>query len=91
MSFDAMVENLKCLPDLIEEVNRLRQDVKRLQYPDKISFNIEEAADALGVSHQYIYKRVKDFRIAAKKDGKGGRVVIPRDELMRYIESLDDA
>lgn len=51
--------------------------------PDKLSYTIPEAANAIGIGRTKIYemiaqKRIKPFKLC-------GRTLIPRDELERLI------
>lgn len=52
--------------------------------PDKLSYNVPEAAKALGVGRTTMWKAVRDGTLPSFK--WGGRVLISRDELQRSID-----
>lgn len=58
--------------------------------PDwKLAYGIDEACAAVGFGKSKLWELIKDKKIEAKKDG--GRTIILRTELQRYLESLPSA
>lgn len=58
--------------------------------PDwKLAYGIDEACASLGFGKSKLWELIKDKKIEAKKDG--GRTIILRSELQRYLENLPSA
>jgi excisionase family DNA binding protein len=53
---------------------------------DRIAYQIDDAAVAVGVSRPRIYNAVRDGEITARKAGRA--TLIEADELRRWIRSL---
>ncbi len=56
--------------------------------PARLVYSVSEAAEALGVSRGWVYLRMQDGTIAAKKIG--GRTVIAVEELDRLLDEAPD-
>lgn len=56
--------------------------------PDKLAYRIDEAAEAIGMSRSKLYECIHAKKINFKKADK--ITLIPRAELVRYLESLPD-
>ena len=54
--------------------------------PDKLAYNVNEAAAALGVSRRTVYELVSKGDLSLFK--LGGRSLIRRDTLQAYIDRL---
>jgi excisionase family DNA binding protein len=50
---------------------------------DRLAYSVEDAAHLLSLSRSQLYAFLKDGLIVGKK--LGGRTVIPRDELERFL------
>lgn len=50
-----------------------------------ISYSVQNAAAAVGISRAYLYQLIGEGKIVARKIGS--RTVIPADELRRFVNS----
>lgn len=58
--------------------------------PDwKLAYRVPEAAAATGFGESTIWKKIKDGKLTARRDGNV--TVIERTELQRYLQSLPAA
>ena len=55
---------------------------------NRISYNIREAAEAVGVSEWMIRRWVEEGRLTPRYVGQGHKIVIPADELRGLIDTL---
>jgi excisionase family DNA binding protein len=55
----------------------------------QLRFGIAEVAKILRISRATLYQRIRDRRIAIRKDGR--RTFITSNELLRYVNSADGA
>jgi len=62
-----------------------------------LSYSIDAAVAATGISRSNLYRAIKAGKLRAKKSGvtedgePAGRLVILASELSRWLESLEDA
>jgi excisionase family DNA binding protein len=49
---------------------------------------VDEAIGVLRMSRRHFYRQTSTGRIRTLKHGDGGRLLVPRAELARYLESL---
>jgi len=57
---------------------------------DRLAYRVPEVCKMLGISRATLYRRVKTGEITLHKIG-GAIVVVKREELVRFIETLKDA
>lgn len=65
------------------------QAAKVLEYrlPDwKLSYRIEEAVAATGIGRTILYRRIKEGKLKARKEGSF-RIIL-RDDLKAYLDNL---
>lgn len=68
-----------------EELERLRLEMKL--DPARISFTLQEAAQATGISYHTLYEWGKKGRMqVSQPGGKKGVLVVKRTELLRIID-----
>ena len=57
---------------------------------DRLAYRVPEVCKMLGIYRATLYRRVKTGEITLHKIG-GAIVVVKREELVRFIETLKDA
>jgi excisionase family DNA binding protein len=88
--YEEMITRLQVMSNqlarLTEEVTQMKEE-QRLP-ANRITFTLEEAAEALGVSYHTIDNMVKDGRLeCCQPGGKKGKRLVERHELIRAIRS----
>jgi hypothetical protein len=63
------------------------KEMERARLPNwKLSYRLDEAEAATGLSRSTLYNRARAGRLTMKKEGN--ITIITRDELLRYLESI---
>jgi hypothetical protein len=85
-------EHLSHIPVIVElvqelkkEVAGLRKEVQLLRHAERLTYNLHEAAAAMGVSYYYLYERFKSGELKCIQGKAGSTILVEKDELIRWI------
>lgn len=88
MSFDEFLKDThNQLQQLTAMVSNLQSEVRSLKHGERLSYNLHEAAQIIGISYDSLYAKCKAGRIPYSQDGAGSAIIIDRASLEAYILS----
>ncbi len=88
MTFDELLNHIPgALAGLQREVERLRAEVQELKHADRLTYNLREAAAAMGLSYDALYQICKAGEIKYVQAKEFGSILVEREELLRWIRS----
>lgn len=82
------------LAHMRQAISDLREEVRRAASPDPDDdmadgcLGVEAAAEWAGVGRDWLYDRMREGRVPYLQDGPGGRRLIPRRALAKFLASL---
>lgn len=83
-----VIVQLEKLDLLFGEIQAIKEAVKKLQYEKELPelLSVPEAEKELRLSKQRIYNLIYSHKLKAIQHSPNGKVLIHRDEIMRYKE-----
>lgn len=66
---------------------RLRLLIQANKDPERIAYNLDEAARLTGIGYDTLYARCKSGKIEYSQDGPGAAIIIKRQTLLDYVHN----
>lgn len=83
VAYHQLLTDLTAHIDGLEE--RIIQKLRFMQDPERISYNLEEAAKLTGIGYDSLYSACKAGRLEHWQEGKGSAIIIKRQTLIDYV------
>lgn len=71
------------------QVEDLKQQMRSSQQPEKLSYSLPEAAEAIGISKESLYTKCRSGLIHYSQDGAKGSITILRRDLEKYLFAIN--
>ncbi len=66
---------------------RLKLLIQANKDPERIAYNLDEAARLTGIGYDTLYARCKSGKIEYSQDGPGAAIIIKRQTLLDYVHN----